>query len=144
MVPERVSLITFGARDLPLLRAFYQKLGWRETEISSDSYCVFKTAGVLLSLFPYEELVKDIGIEAPSNPAKVFRGVTYAINLDRREDVDKTIESIRESGALILREPSDAFWGGRTSYFADPEYNIWEVAWNPSAEFDERGAMVNF
>ena len=49
MVPERVSLITIGAENLPELRKFYQRLGWHETEISSDGYSVFKTAGVLES-----------------------------------------------------------------------------------------------
>jgi hypothetical protein len=44
----------------------------------------------------------------------------------------------------VLREASDAFWGGRTAYFCDPERNLWEVAWNPTAVFDERGAMIRF
>jgi len=30
------------------------------------------------------------------------------------------------------------------SYFADPENNYWEVAWNPNSVFDERGAMLSF
>ena len=143
MVPQRVSLLTIGAFNLPVLRAFYQSLGWEETEISSDQYAVFKTAGVLLSLFPIAELAKDAGIEFTNAPES-FHGVTFAINVARQEQVDTTIETIRNAGARILREPSDAFWGGRTAYFADPENNLWEVAWNPSAIFDERGAMIDF
>ncbi|MEH7501627.1 VOC family protein [Neobacillus drentensis] len=143
MVPQRVSLLTIGAYDLPVLRKFYQTLGWEETELSSDQYAVFKTAGVLLSLFPIAELAKDAGIEFTSPPG-TFHGVTFAINVNQPEQVDTTIESIRSAGAKILREPSDAFWGGRTAYFADPENNLWEVAWNPSAIFDERGAMISF
>lgn len=38
MIPQRVSLITIGAFNLPVLRAFYKNLGWDETEISSDNY----------------------------------------------------------------------------------------------------------
>jgi catechol 2,3-dioxygenase-like lactoylglutathione lyase family enzyme len=143
MVPQRVSLLTIGAYDLPVLRKFYQALGWEETELSSDQYAVFKTAGVPLSLFPIAELAKDAGIEFTQSPGG-FHGVTFAINVDQPEQVDTTIESIRSAGAKILREPSDAFWGGRTAYFADPENNLWEVAWNPSAIFDERGAMISF
>lgn len=143
MVPERVSLITIGARNLPELRRFYQRLGWRETETSSDTYCVFKTAGVLLSLFPMEELLKDAGMaEGPVSGG--FRGITLAINVDKREDVDVYIEEIRHAGGTIVREASDAFWGGRTAYFLDPEGNAWEVAWNPTAVFDKRGAMISF
>ncbi|MFJ7727294.1 VOC family protein [Neobacillus sp. NPDC097160] len=143
MVPQRVSLLTLGAIDLPVLRAFYKSLGWEETEFSSDRYAVFKTAGVLLSLFPIAELAKDAGIELAQSP-ETFRPVTFAINVEKPEHVDTTIEEIREAGGKVLREPSDAFWGGRTAYCADPENNLWEVAWNPSSVFDERGAMIAF
>lgn len=143
MVPQRVSLLTIGAVNLPELRTFYQKLGWTETEISSDNYAVFKTAGVLLSLFPIEELAKDAGIELDSS-VKAFKGVTFAINVDNRDQVDRVIEEVKKAGGKVLREPSDAFWGGRTSYFSDPENNLWEVAWNPDSVFDDRGAMISF
>jgi hypothetical protein len=143
MIPARVSLLTLGAHDLPALRSFYRKLGWEETATSNDGYAVFRTAGVLLTLFPYEELLKDAGLEA-APPAQRFKGVTFAINVDRPEQVDDVIEQVRAAGGRITREPSDAFWGGRTSYFFDPEDNAWEVAWNPTAVFDERGAMLDF
>jgi uncharacterized protein len=143
MVPQRVSLLTIGAWNLPLLRSFYQSLGWEETEFSSDTYAAFKTAGVILSIFPIEELAKDAGVEFNHSP-NTFRGVTFAINVENPELVDSTIENIRELRGKILREPSDAFWGGRTAYFSDPENNLWEVAWNPSSVFDERGAMISF
>lgn len=143
MVPQRVSLLTIGALDLPCLRSFYQSIGWEETSISSDQYAVFKTAGVLLSLFPLEELAKDAGVKIAKSP-DTFNAVTFAINVESPGQVDSTIENIRQAGGKILREPSDAFWGGRNAYFADPENNLWEVAWNPTAVFDERGAMVSF
>lgn len=143
MVLQRVSLITIGAFNLPVLRSFYKNLGWEETEISSDHYAAFKTAGVILSLFPIKELAKDAGVEFTHNTEN-FRAVTFAINVDNPEEVDETIKDIRTAGGKILREPSDAFWGGRTAYFADPENNLWEVAWNPTAVFDERGAMLSY
>lgn len=144
MIPERVSLITIGARNLPELRKFYQRLGWRETEFSSDKYSAFKTAGVILTLFPMEELLKDAGLEMNEVSAPSFKGVTLAINVDKPEQVDEVIEEVRQAGGRVTREASDAFWGGRTAYFFDPEDNAWEVAWNPTSVFDERGAMVDF
>ncbi|WP_123040165.1 VOC family protein [Cohnella candidum] len=143
MVPARVSLITIGARDLPSLRAFYQRLGWAETDVSSDSYAVFRTAGVLLSLFPLQELLHDAGLSADET-VQGFKGITLAINVEQPEQVDSLIEAVRTVGGRVTREPSDAFWGGRTAYFFDPENNAWEVAWNPTAVFDERGAMLSF
>jgi uncharacterized protein len=143
MVVQRVSLLTIGAFSVPVLRSFYKNLGWDETEFSSDQYAVFKTAGVLLSIFPIEELAKDAGVDI-NQSVDTFRGVTFAINVDKPEQVDTTVDEVRKVGGKILREPSDAFWGGRTAYFADPENNLWEIAWNPTAVFDERGAMISF
>ncbi|WP_391560415.1 VOC family protein [Robertmurraya sp.] len=143
MVPQRVSLVTIGAINLPELRSFYSRLGWEETEFSSDNFAVLKTAGVLVSLFPIQELSKDVGVEVSKSKAS-FHGVTLAINVESPEQVDSTMDLIREAGAKILREPHHTFWGGRIAYFADPENNLWEVAWNPTAVFDERGAMLSF
>src|SRR5688572_5642760 len=101
MVPQRVSLITIGARDLPSLRAFYKRLGWDETEISSDTYAVFRTAGVLLSLYPIEELAKDAGAEVPQEVG--FSGITLAINVDHKDQVDEVIGKVKKAGGTIKR-----------------------------------------
>jgi hypothetical protein len=41
----------------------------------------------------------------------------------------------------ILKEPQKVFWGGYSSYFADPDDNCWEVAYNPFFPFDENGNL---
>jgi len=143
MVPQRVSLLTIGAFDLPALRLFYQRLAWTEQDFSSDTYSVFNTAGVLLTLFPISELASDAGVEFKQS-VKMYNNITLAINVETPELVDDTIAKIKIAGGKILRMPSDAFWGGRTSYFADPENNLWEVAWNPSSVFNDYGAMIKF
>lgn len=143
MVPARVSLVTIGAQEMGRLRRFYADLGWSQTEFSSDEYAVFQTAGVLLSLFPLEKLAEDAGVELVE-PTSGFRGITLAINVEKPEQVDAVMAAAEGAGARVLRAPSDAFWGGRTAYFCDPEMNLWEVAWNPTAVFDERGAMLSF
>lgn len=142
-IPERVSLVTIGAVDLPSLRKFYQRLGWGETRISSDNYAAFTTAGVILSLFPIEELAKDAGVRIQKNPGS-YAPITFAINVNEPNEVDECIRLVEAAGGKILRQPSDAFWGGRTAYFADPENNLWEIAWNPDSVFDERGAMISY
>ena len=86
MVPQRVSLVTIGAMHLPELRSFYQKLGWSETPISSDQYSVFETTGVLLSLYPIQELEKDTGMTFRASDG--LKGTLLAINVDQAEDVD--------------------------------------------------------
>ena len=128
-VPARITVITLGAHDLPALRSFYANLGWELALDDGDDFCVFATRGAMLALFPRASLAHDgHTTEAPPN-----QGVAMSIgtNVDERDDVDAAIEDIRAAGATILKEPEDAFWGGRSSYWADPEGNVWEVAWLP-------------
>jgi uncharacterized protein len=127
-VPPRITVITLGARDLPALRAFYTGLGW-EPAIEGDDFCAFATRGAVLTLYPRASLAGDGNTtEAPPNEGVAM---SIAINVDEREEVDASIEALRAAGARILKEPEDAGWGGRFSYWADPENNVWEVAWVP-------------
>jgi hypothetical protein len=43
-VPPRVSVITLGARDVPGLREFYERLGWRSPSPPGDEFAHFETA----------------------------------------------------------------------------------------------------
>ncbi len=140
MVLQRVSLITIGCFDLPLVRKFYNDLGWEETDHGYADYAVFTTAGVMLSLYSVEKLAQDAGLELPDSK-NVFRGVTFAINVDEPKQVDEIIEQVKGVDGRVVSEPKDE-GSFRSASFADPENNIWEVAFNPDSTFDERGAML--
>lgn len=140
MIPARVTVVTLGAYDMPSMRSFYRGLGWTEKIGSSDGFASFRTESAILALFPYEELALDGRVAAPPRMAG-FRGVTLAINVERPDLVDTTIDAARAAGAHITKEPEDAVWGGRSAYFADPEGHLWEVVWNPNA-FDAEGNFV--
>lgn len=141
MIPARISLVTLGAIDLDALRAFYRRLGWKEAAISQEGFAAFETGGGILALYPLDALTEDAGLP-PAVRRESFRGVTLAANVSARDAVDAAIAAARAAGAKILKEPRDADWGGRSGYFADPEGNVWEVAWMPGSSFDERGALV--
>lgn len=136
-----MTLVTIGAWDVPKLRSFYKRLGWKETDWSSDNYSVFKNAGCMFSIWSIDELSKDAETTIPSDPG-FFRGVTLAINLETREQVDVVLSEAEAAGAHVNRPASDRFWGERSGCFVDPENNAWEVAYNPNATFDEKGAML--
>ena len=139
-VPARVSFVTIGAHDLAALRAFYAGLGWREA-ISTDGFAALETGGAILGLFPIEELIADTKLDV-STERPAFRGVTLAINVESADRVDETLDNARDAGATILKEGTTAEWGGRSGYFADPEGNVWEVAWMPGSWFDPGGGLV--
>ena len=47
------------------------------------------------------------------------------------------MEQARTAGAVIVKPAQDAFWGGYSGYFKDPDGHLWEVAWNPQWELTE-------
>jgi catechol 2,3-dioxygenase-like lactoylglutathione lyase family enzyme len=46
----------------------------------------------------------------------------------RTEDVDGTFEKVRASGAEVLQEPTDQFWGVRDCAFRDPSGNMIRIS----------------
>jgi catechol 2,3-dioxygenase-like lactoylglutathione lyase family enzyme len=140
MIPARVSVITLGAHDLEKLRAFYASLGWREMSHYPE-FSAYDTGGAVLCLFPYDKLADD-GRVVPYGLRPSYRGFALALNVETREMVDEAIAELKAAGARITKEPEDAEWGGRSAYFADPEDNLWEVAWHNTGGFDARSAFV--
>jgi uncharacterized protein len=138
-IPGRLSLVTLGVRDIARERRFYEGLGWR-TRSKGDDFAAFPLGGAVLTLYPTELLAEEAKLE-PSR-SEGFRGFTLGVNVDREEDVDRALEAVREAGGTVLAEPVSREWGGRSAYFADPENNVWEVAWLPGAKFDDRGGLV--
>jgi uncharacterized glyoxalase superfamily protein PhnB len=45
--------------------------------------------------------------------------------------VDRVMKAAQASGAEVVKPARDAFWGGYSGYFKDPDGFVWEVAWNP-------------
>lgn len=141
IVPERVSLITLAARNVAALRTFYQQLGWRETDFSSDYYAVFTTAGVMLTLYPIEDWEKDVGLTVRKNTGE-YKPISISINVQEASEVDGIFHHLQAIGGDILQLPASGDNGGRSFYFSDPELHVWEVTYNPTATFDDRGAML--
>jgi predicted lactoylglutathione lyase len=130
-VPPRLTFVTIGSRDVQGLADFYKKLGF-EVVIDAGDMVAFQLRGALLGIFDLDELGKDAQSPVNVTPGSGIRGFSLAINVDERDDVDKTIEAARAAGARIPKEPIDSsIFPGRSAYFADPEDNYWDVVWLP-------------
>ncbi len=139
--PARLSVVTLGARDVATLRAFYERLGWTTNTQPGGDFAAFPLGGAVLCLYDLAHLAAEAG-GAPVPEPVAFKGFSLSINVEERDQVDQALDAARAAGATLLAEPIDRDWGGRSTYFADPEGNAWEVAWLPGAEFDERGALI--
>jgi uncharacterized protein len=139
-VPARLNVVTFGVRDLPAVRGFYEALGWASRS-ADDQFTRFEIGGAVLALYSIDALAEETHLPAPMSEER-FAGFTCAIVVQREEMVDAAIEVVREAGGRVLAEPVAREWGGRSAYFADPEDNTWEVAWLPGSRFDARGGLI--
>ena len=124
---QRVSLITLGVRDLARAHSFYEALGWETGARPEDDVVFFQAGDMVLALWDRAKLAEDSTVD--DSPG--WGGVTLALCLGSREEVDAVTEEARAAGAAIGREPAETFWGGYSSVFIDPDGHPWEVAHNP-------------
>jgi hypothetical protein len=135
---QRVSIISLGVADLKRSREFYERLGWKRSMAGSEDIVFFQAGGMALALCPRQELAKDSNL-APDGSG--FSGVSLAYNTRTRSEVDLVLEDAAAAGARIIKPAQEAFWGGYSGYFSDPDAFLWEVAWNPSFPIAEDGSI---
>jgi uncharacterized protein len=109
----------------------------------AEGIVFFQAGGMALALFPREELAKDANV-TPQNltpQGDGFRGISLAYNARNRAEVDSVLEDAVAACATLLKPAQEAFWGGYSGYFSDPDGFLWEVAWNPSFSIARDGSI---
>jgi catechol 2,3-dioxygenase-like lactoylglutathione lyase family enzyme len=123
-----ITIITLGVIDLQRAINFYEKGLGLPRKNESDSIAFFDMSGTMLALYPRDELAEDITI---SPEGTGFQGFTLAHNVASPEEVDMTLAEAVAAGAELVKPGQEAFWGGYSGYFKDPDGFYWEVAHNP-------------
>ena len=136
---QHLHIITLGVREFERSQKFYaETLGWKPAGASNAGIAFFQAGGVVLALYPRDKLAED-ALVPPEGSG--FSGITLAYNAQSESEVDEIIRDMRSKGVNIIKEPQKVFWGGYSSYFADPDGYHWEVAYNPFFPFDEQGNL---
>lgn len=137
---QTLNIITLGVADMQRSLDFYEKgLRWQRSDASQGDIVFFQMGGIVLALFPWEKLAKDVGIPSEGNG---FSGVTIAYNTRSEQEVDEVLAEVEALGASIVKPAEKVFWGGYSGYFADPDGHLFEVAYNPFAEFDGQDNLI--
>lgn len=139
---NKITCICLGVKNMEKAIKFYRDgLGYKtNSKDDNPPVCFFDTPGTKFELYPLDMLVKDID-EDTLKIVSGFSGFTLAYNVEKKEDVDKVIELVRNAGGKIIKEPQNAFWGGYHAYFSDLDNYFWEVVWGPDFQFDENGLL---
>jgi len=137
---QRLSIITLGVKDLAAMVSFYTDvLGFEDRGVKGE-VAFFNAGGMALGLWDETKLAADAGMEADRKGG--FRGFALAFNARSIEEVDAIFSRLGEAGVRIPKAPHKTYWGGYSGYFADPEGNAWEVAFNPFWPMDEAGRVT--
>lgn len=140
MMKPRISVITLGVDDLEKSLAFYRDglrlpskgiLGTEyhdEASGANGAIALFELQnGLMLSLYPREDLAKDSREKIGDHPAFSLGYLT-----DTKEEVDILLQQAKAAGATITDAPRERPWGIYSGYFKDLDGHLWEVIWNPS------------
>jgi catechol 2,3-dioxygenase-like lactoylglutathione lyase family enzyme len=133
---SRITYVTLGVSDLRRSEKFYADLGFQRSPKSSGDIVFFITSGPILALFPRGALAADAQV---SDVGSGFCGFTLAYNVRSEKEVDQLFSELAGKGVKIVKGPEHVVWGGYSGYFSDPDGFLWEVAFNPFLELDERG-----
>lgn len=94
-----------GAQDLPRLRRFYEALGWTPRDGSNDEFAAFILGGAILALYPRHLLQAEAAADLPPPTPGSWNGVTLAMNVDAREEVDRVFDLAVGAGARPIAPP---------------------------------------
>lgn len=135
---QQVNLVTLGVGDLGVSRRFYTDgLGWTPLLDLDESVFYQVGRGLVLALFPLADLGADTG-----HPATAGTPFTLAQNLASPSEVDAAVQRAQAAGAMVLKAPQRAAFGGYHGYFADPDGHRWEVCHNPGWSVADDGTVT--
>lgn len=137
----RITVVTLGVEDLERALEFYRDgLGLptegivgREFEHGAVAFFDLQ-AGVKLAVWNRRDLAHEAKVPLTAPSAAEF---TLGHNVGSREEVDQVMEQARRAGAVITDPAHEAFWGGYSGHFQDPDGHLWEVVWNPQWELED-------
>lgn len=140
MMKPRITVLTLGVDDLERSLRFYRDglglptEGIIGAEFEHGAVAFFDLqAGVKLAIWNRRDLAHEakVPLAAPSSAE-----MTIGHNVGSKEEVDEIMKQAQKAGAVITDPAHDAFWGGYSGHFQDPDGHLWEIVWNPAWELD--------
>jgi len=140
-VEPRLDVITLAVADLELALAFYRRLGLEskgivatewvdETTGANGAIAMFKLeSGLLLNLYPRDDLAKDAAIPVGPPQSGEF---SLAQLVPSRNQVDELLQKAAAAGGTVT-PAHDRPWGIYSGYFRDLDGHLWEIIWKPQA-----------
>ena len=120
--------VTLPVRDLPTSRAFYEALGFRVNEHSSDeTTAALVVDDTIVVKLVTREAFADLAAGEIGNPA-TSTTVVNCLTVTARAAVDELVDRALASGGkpwLPARNEETTYTGS----FTDPDGHVWQLMW---------------
>ena len=123
----RMIFVSLPVQDLSKARSFYEGLGFRINEHSSDdrTASVVVDENIVVTLQTRDRFAELVGADAgdPARPTAV-----PCLSVEDRGDVDELIAKATAAGGRPW-SPAEEQDARYTGSFTDPDGNVWQVLW---------------
>jgi lactoylglutathione lyase len=118
-----MKYVILYVNDFEKTMDFYNGILGLPIKLQQDTYVEFDTGDTTLSINTRKDVKELTGLEVPegSTSTQTFE-VGFVV-----EDVGTTIETLRQRGVTILKEPVIKPWGQTVAYVADPDGHYIEI-----------------
>ncbi len=113
--------------DMERALAFYGETLGFELKRRDIGFAEFCTNGVSLALWEVSDVTQ--ALELAETPRQGLSAMV-AVRVETAEAVDALYDALAAKGVTIVQAPTTHAWNARTTYFSDPDGNLWEIyAW---------------
>ena len=118
-----MKYVILYVNDFEKTMNFYNGILGLPIKLQQDTYVEFDTGDTTLSINTRKDVKELTGLNVPesSTSTQTFE-VGFVV-----EDVGATIETLRQRGVTILKEPVTKPWGQTVAYVADPDGHYIEI-----------------
>ena len=107
--------------------AFYGETLGFELKRRDIGFAEFQTSGVGLALWEVSDVSQ--ALELAEKPRQGLTAMV-AVRVETADAVDALHAELVSKGVRIVQPPTTHPWNARTTYFSDPDGNLWEIyAW---------------
>jgi hypothetical protein len=123
----RMIFVSLPVQDLSKARAFYEGLGFRINEYSSDdrTASVVVDENIVVTLQTRDRFAEVAGAE-PGDPARPTS--IPCLTVEDRGEVDDLVAKALDAGGSAWA-PAEEDGARYTGSFTDPDGNVWQVLW---------------
>ena len=124
---RRLTDIGLFVADLERAVGFYGETLGFALKRRDVGFAEFHTDGVGLALWEVADVTA--ALELAETPRQGLTAMV-AVRVETAEAVDALHDALAAKGVTIVQAPTTHAWNARTTYFSDPDGNLWEIyAW---------------